>query len=288
MISYNSSTLSEVSFDSWIAASNPHGFDASFHGAPVFPAAAILEIACACGVLAGERRICGVADVIWPAPLNLRNDAQLIRTFVKRIGDSIEYAVASRNESGKSIVNSSGRLVFTSPAASVEAGLISVKALKSQCMTLDAESHYQRLEARGLGYGYSLRSVQELYVCDTFSLSKLVLADTIDHGNNYILHPAIMEGAFQTAIALLDACTSDISYAPFALEELTLIRRVPSIFYAYARLVDSIQSSDLVKSFDIRLCNESGETLAEMKGLTMRALQSSEEGTVLSAENESK
>lgn len=81
---------------------------------------------------------------------------------------------------------------------------------------------------------------------------------------------------------------ADISFVPFAMEEMTLIRRVPSACFAYARPVDSVPSHDNIRTFDISLCNEHGETLAEIKGLAMRALQRSEIKAALSAESEYK
>jgi acyl transferase domain-containing protein len=272
-ISYNSSTLSEVSVDSWIAASGRQMFDISQHGVRHFPASSMLELAYACGTLAGEGRVGELADVSWLAPMNLLPDSRLIRTHLENTEGDVWYAINSLNESGETVVNSRGRIVYATSTVRSETNPLSLKMLKAKCARLDSASHYQRLEELGLAYEHSFRTVHELYICEAYSLSKLMLADALDkYAEKYVLHPAVIDGAFQTAIAQLGAGSSGVSYAPYSLEALKIIHRVSSGCYAYARPVDSLPSGEQVRTFDISLCNDQGETLAEFKGLALRAV----------------
>ncbi|WP_208113711.1 SDR family NAD(P)-dependent oxidoreductase [Tahibacter aquaticus] len=274
LVSYNSSTLRDISFDSWISSALLAEFQLSLQGARVLPAAAILELACACASLAGDRRIRGVRDIVWSQPLRVQSDVQLVRTYVKDIGDSIEYVVTSLDDGSHKTVHSEGRLLLGSRhAASIDAPH-SIASLKAQGVPLDAATHYQRLESRGIACGTAFRSVQELWCGGGGALARLALAQAPEsRAERFVLHPALIDGAFQAALALLDGVQVRTAYVPFALEELSIVRRVARACYAHAQAVPASRGHDDVRSFDIYLLNEQGDVLVTFKGLALKALQ---------------
>jgi acyl transferase domain-containing protein len=274
LVSYNSSTLRDISFDSWISSALLAEFQLSLQGVRVLPAAAILELACACASLAGDRRIRGVRDIVWSQPLRVQSDVQLVRTYVKDIGDSIEYVVTSLDDGSHKTVHSEGRLLLGSRhAASIDAPH-SIASLKAQGVPLDAATHYQRLESRGIACGTAFRSVQELWCGGGGALARLALAQAPEsRAERFVLHPALIDGAFQAALALLDGVQVRTAYVPFALEELSIVRRVARACYAHAQAVPASRGHDDVRSFDIYLLNEQGDVLVTFKGLALKALQ---------------
>jgi acyl transferase domain-containing protein len=274
LVSYNSSTLREVSFDSWISTALLTEFQLALHGARVLPAAAILELACACASLAGDRRIRGVRDVVWAQPLQVPSDVQLVRTYVKHIGDSIEYVVTSLDDGSRRTVHSEGRLLLGTRHAVAADAPVSIAALAAQGTHADATTHYQRLEARGIACGTAFRSVQEIWCGGTGALARLALTQAPEsRAERFVLHPALIDGAFQTALALLDGAQARTPYVPLALEELNIVRRVARTCYAHAQFAGAGRGHDDVRVFDIRLLNERGELLVAFNGLALKALQ---------------
>ncbi len=274
LVSYNSSTLREVSFDSWISTALLTEFQLALHGARVLPAAAILELACACASLAGDRRIRGVRDVVWAQPLHVPSDVQLVRTYVKHIGDSIEYVVTSLDDGSRKTVHSEGRLLLGARHAVATDAPVSIAALAAQGTHVDAATHYQRLEARGIVCGTAFRSVQEIWCGGAGALARLALTQAPEsRAERFVLHPALIDGAFQTALALLDGVHARTTYVPLALEELSIVRRVARTCYVHAQIAGAGRGHDDVRVFDIRLLNERGELLVTFKGLALKALQ---------------
>lgn len=274
LVSYNSSTLRAVSFDSWISPALLTEFQLALRGARVLPAAAILELACACASLAGDRRIRGVRDVVWAQPLQVPSDVQLVRTFVKHIGDSIDYVVTSLDDGSRKTVHSEGRLLLGPRHASATDTPLSIAAFMAQGTHVDAATHYQRLEARGIACGTAFRSVQEIWCGGAGALARLALEQVPEsRAERFVLHPALVDGAFQTALALLDGVHQRTPYVPLALEELSIVRRVARTCYVHAQLASTSRSHDDVRVFDICLINERGEVLVTFKGLALKALQ---------------
>jgi polyketide synthase PksN len=274
LVSYNSSTLREVSFDSWISTALLTEFQLALQGARVLPAAAILELACACASLAGDRRIRGVRDVVWAQPLHVPSDVQLVRTYVKHIGDSIEYVVTSLDDGSRRTVHSEGRLLLGARHAVATDAPVSIAALAAQGTHVDAATHYQRLEARGIACGTAFRSVQEIWCGGGGALARLALTQAPEsRAERFVLHPALIDGAFQTALALLDGVPARTTYVPLALEELSIVRRVARNCYVHAQVAGAGRGHDDVRVFDIRLLNERGELLVAFKGLALKALQ---------------
>uniref|UniRef100_UPI0021476F30 polyketide synthase dehydratase domain-containing protein n=1 Tax=Tahibacter caeni TaxID=1453545 RepID=UPI0021476F30 len=281
LISYNSSTLREVSFDSWLSTTPPAPFTQALHGHAALSPAAVLELACACAGLAGDRRIRGVRDVVWTQPLYLDSDLQLVRTSVRDTAGAIEYAVASLDDGGRRTVHSHGRLLLGSRQTAALPAPPAIAALKAQGVPLDAAAHYQRLEARGIVCGAGLRSVRELWCGPGTALARVALDPSADGGDaHFVLHPALIDGAFQVALALLDGPARS-AYAPQALEELQIVRRAARSCYVHARMAAPGRGADDRHVFDICLLTEDGERLAAFKGLALRAVPRAEVANAL-------
>ncbi|MEO7323244.1 MAG: SDR family NAD(P)-dependent oxidoreductase [Dokdonella sp.] len=282
LVSYNSSTLRDISFDSWISTAMLAEFQLSLQGTQVVPGAAILELACACASLAGNRRIRGVGDIVWSQPLRVHSDVQLVRTSVKDIGDSIEYVVTSFDNGSQKSVYSEGRLLLGSRHGAVDEIPRSIAALKSQGTPIDSASHYERMHARGICCGEGLRSVQEIWCGGSNALARLALTPAAESGaERFVLHPALIDGAFQTALALLDGPFARTAYLPFALEELSIVRRVVRACYVHAQVVPVRRGQDELRVFDICLLNDQGEVLVMLKRLTLKALTHAHSSTSL-------
>jgi len=292
LVSYNSSTLKQVSFSSSLSDDEFYALEHRVNNEKIFPGAGFMEIACIAGNIAGEQRVTKIKDIVWIHPLSFQNGPQMVQTFMKTIGNSTEYEIISLDEENERVVHSEGRLFFESdevPGVNVdvkEETNISIQQLKTQCLAPQEGSHYyQNFKSFGFDYGSAFQAIQQFYVSDTFALSMLNIAEHLKADfDQYILHPSIIDGALQTVVGLIGQVESGTPYLPFALDEVEIIRPITHTCYAYVEPVDSEEHHQVdFKKFNIQLLNERGDVLVRMKDFYVRALttvESSQQGDV--------
>ena len=277
LVSYNSSTLREISFSSSLSDTAFYAADHAVNDERIFPGAGFLEMACIAGNIAGEQKVRKIRDIVWILPLSFRNGPRVVRTALKPLGDCVEYVVSSFDDDNETVVHSEGRLVFGSGRADAsDAGSrMSLDALKALCATpQDGAAIYEKYREHGFHYGSSFRTIQEIYVNDSFALSRLSIAESLkDEFGQFVLHPSILDGALQTAAGLVGNLASPVPYLPFALDEIEILRPLPQTCYAYVERAGApMQNHAGVTKFNIRLLNESGDVLLQFTNLYVRPL----------------
>ncbi|MCU1350557.1 MAG: hypothetical protein JWO56_3587, partial [Acidobacteria bacterium] len=276
-ISYNSSTLQDVSFTSSLSDTSFYAVDHQVNGEGIFPGAGFLELACIAGNMAGDQRVRKIKDIVWSQPLSFRNGPQTVRTLLKHVGESVEVGISSFDDENEAILHSEGRLVFASGRVEhADAGnRVSIQELKAQCAAPEAgATYYEKFRKFGLHYGPSFRTIQEIYVTGSFALSRLAIAEQLKGDfAQFILHPSIMDGALQTAGGLVGGLEAATPYLPFALDEVDILQPLPPTCYAFAEFADAREQKYAgVRKFNIRLLSESGELLVTFRNLFVRAL----------------
>jgi polyketide synthase PksL len=281
LVSHNSSTLNDVSFNSRLADTEFYATDHTVNQEQIFPGSGFLEIAAVCGSLAAEQRTCRIRDVIWGHPLSFREGPQDLRTYMKHIGEAVEYAITSLGEDNEQVVHSEGRLLFLADgddAAAVDAPPAtreSLHLLKERCTIVQsADDIYRGFATHGLIYGRGLQVIRELYAGETCVLARLQLPDHLkEEFAEFVLHPALIDGALQTVAALLTSARAQRQYLPFALEEMDLLRPLTQVCYAFAEsAASSRQNGSQSRKFNIQILNENGDVLVRLRNLHMMPL----------------
>ena len=273
LVTLNTSTLREVCFSSWLHADAFYATDHRVRQEPIFPGAAFLEIACLSGRLAAERRVSRISDIVWIRPLSFSGGAQTLRTFLKPIGDGVEYAVTALDEDNERVVHCEGRLLFDASVSVDET--IALDEFKAQCIERRDGAHYYAEFARhGLHYGPTFQTLQEVHVDGRRALAKLAIDATLQADfDRFILHPSILDGALQAVAALIHLAEPGTPCLPFALEELEIVRPLGRTCYAFVEATAEASGASGIQQFNIRLLNERGETAIRMKHLHVRALK---------------
>jgi acyl transferase domain-containing protein/NADP-dependent 3-hydroxy acid dehydrogenase YdfG len=275
LISYNSSTLNEVSFTSWLSDTAFYAADHKVHGESIFPGAGFLEMMCIAANIAGEREVRRITDVVWIQPLRVRS-RQPVRTVLRRGADAVDFEISSLDDENETIVHSEGRVTFSSAALPADAGeRIAIEAVKARCARLeDRTAYYDELRAIGLQYGPAFQTIQELHSDGSIAVSRLKIAENLRAGfDEFMLHPALIDGALQTVGGLMKGGQPQTAYLPFALDEIEIIRPVPHTCYAYAERSDeTAPQNGGVTKFNVRILNESGDVLVRIRNLYVRPL----------------
>jgi polyketide synthase PksL len=274
LIGYNSSTLQEVSFSSTLSPDAFYAVDHKVHDESIFPGAGFLEMACVSATIAGEQRVRKLTGIVWASPLSFRTGAQTVRTTLRPNSNGIEFEISSLDDENEKLVHSEGNVILvngTAPAADGEDRLV-LEALKERSAKSGGRvALYDTFRAYGLQYGPSFQTVQELYVNGSFALSQLKVPEHLQGElGEFVLHPAIIDGALQTVAGLVGNRDATTVHLPFALDEIELLRPVPRSCYAYVERADAQQSHGGVARFNIRILSESGDVLVRMNNLYVR------------------
>jgi acyl transferase domain-containing protein len=277
LISYNSSTLREMSFTSCLSDKAFYAIDHKVNEEGIFPGTGFLEMACIAGSIAAEHRIRRITDIVWSRPLSFRSGSQTVRTSLKYAGESVVYTVSSLDEDSETVLHSEGRLAFNSnwtTPADAEYSL-AIEKLKTQCSKREeGDEYYSRLSRLGLNYGPSFRCIREIYIGDSFALAKLRIPEGLKADfEQFILHPSIMDGALQTVGALAGGPESLTPHLPFALDAIDILHPLRHTCYAYVEFSGSREPNRSgVRKFNIRLLNESGDVLIGFRNLFARPI----------------
>nr|WP_246027806.1 MULTISPECIES: SDR family NAD(P)-dependent oxidoreductase [Paenibacillus] len=191
-------------------------------------------------------------------------------------GGEIAYEIfGDSGESGTDRpVYSEGRLAF---APITEAPVLNITAVREQCRvgTLSSYQCYEAFGDMGIFYGPMHQGIEKVYAGVDQALAKLSLPSSgYDTTDQFVMHPGLMDAAFQSVIGLNAAVLSSGKAAmrpalPFALEELVLFNQCSSEMWAWVRYSERSRQESTVLKVDIDLCDEQGTVCVRMKGLTL-------------------
>ena len=275
LISYNASTLKEVCFNSLLSDREFYSQEHQVNEENIFPGCGFLEIACISGNIAGEEKVCKIKDIVWMHPLSFRKGSQMVQTFLKPNGNSTAYQITSLDDENERMIHSEGRLIFQNGRnhSEVVEKSIPIKALKEKCSKpREGVYYYDLFRKTGFNYGPAFQTIQELYINNSYALSKLKIANHLKDGfDQFILHPSLLDGALQTVAGLIGSVESDTPHLPFAIDEIEILRPIPQTCYVHAEFTDSERRMTGVKKFNIQLLNEEGDILVKIKNFYARA-----------------
>ncbi|WP_116811138.1 SDR family NAD(P)-dependent oxidoreductase [Steroidobacter cummioxidans] len=278
LVSHNSSTLQEVSFSSLLSAHEFYARDHRVNEEMIFPGAGYLEIARLAGCVAAAARVTAIKDVVWVQPLVFSSESQLLQTALQPGDGEAQYTITSFDQNHDKVVHAEGVVQFQDDAfePQLSEAHLHIEALKKQCSKrMDGASYYDQVEKSGLSYGPSFRTVQELYVGDSFALSRLQLPDELATDlDEYVLHPSIVDGALQTVSGLIGRVETSVPYLPFAIEEVQILRSTAPSCYVHVEAAGcESQGGADVRKFNLQITNEQGLVLVKFSNFCVRSFK---------------
>jgi len=275
--------MRSVAFNSTLKSNSYYGNDHKVNGQSIFPGSGVLEIAVVAGQIAAESEIVAIEDVVWSTPVPVDADQQLITTFTLE-DECLVFESFSYSANNEKNIHAEGRLLTISqPKETINR--ISIPTLRSSSDSEKTGSEvYELFSEAGFDYGTTFQTIDWLCCGEGFALSKLNLSSLLQPDfHEYILHPTLVDGAFQTVAGLLNTASSDDTYVPFALGSLELFHPISSNCYAYVQPVNSRDSRPDIKKFSILLVNQSGLVLARMNDFYVHEMVNSQRQNKLSS-----
>lgn len=244
--------------------------DHQVDGAVVLPGAAWLEL-----LAAGQdsHEACAFSDISFSHALVLTSKA--VSLEVQRDTDGRLHAHSLDIESNATLHASA------TPIAAERLGEPAYLNLENIRGALDIEddisSFYQGLAARGLSYGPAFQGVKAIRRSQDEALVEVqVTVPTQD----FRLHPALLDSAFQSLVALVDDGLQNEPMIPVALRRLWYRKgQAGEHVFAHIRL---LRHDARGCEADLQLCDTEGKVLADLRGLRFQRLtQSASRGDAL-------
>ncbi|WP_370589417.1 SDR family NAD(P)-dependent oxidoreductase [Thermoactinomyces sp. CICC 10522] len=256
-------------------------------GKRVLPGMVYLEMARAAAMAVSSRTESGeratalrLKNVSWNRPLVL--DAPTVRVHIGLFpgnNGEITYEIYKQPENGDAdpTVYCQGRIV---PAkAGDQTPQLDLPALRALCgkRMLTPAACYAAFQSLGIVYGPGYQGLEEIYAGQGQVLAKISLPDSVaDTADQYHLHPSLIDAAVQSSLGLVSAEDRTVLFLPFALDELEIYGNCTPRMWALVRRRPKETANANLQKLDIDFCDEQGSLRLRMKGLTMKAVQSTE------------
>lgn len=265
--------------EAWSQALNsnylPYLPDHKVDGLVVLPGAAYVELGFAARNEAGHGTVGAIEDLRFAKALVIgaREEPEL-RTVYHR--GTRKYSVYSRVAVADPWTHhASGRLSLLPPGEQPKLDFEPIRAL---CVERrDAEQHYRNMQARGLHYGPWFQGVRELWLHPTGNevLACIERKEPAEESpTREAIDPTLLDACFQTLLATLDGSDRRV-FVPVTIRRVVLWSQLGSRIWCHGRRTGG--SEDTVEG-DLRLCDEAGNILAEVRGVRARALNRTEDG----------
>jgi len=258
-----------------VRTSDPVSRDHVIAGRHIVPGACVLEIG-----RAGAESILGtpvrqIEAFSWLAPAELEEEGEL-RLSV-RLDDPADGRHGGR---GFGIFDAAtdrrlARARIGEATDSVPTRL-DLDALRARLdRDIDCGQVYANMLERGYAYGPLFRTLKTLVAGEREALGSLVVPDAlIDDADRYLLHPAILDGAFQSVLGILELGerADATMYLPFHVGRIVAERSTgPGPVWVHATLSD--RASEQSIRFDLSIADSGGQIVASVTDFTLRALR---------------
>lgn len=245
----------------------------------VLPGVAYLEMVRAAGQLAdGNRHVGKIKNFVWMHPIGFDGNPKEVCTDFYPSDDGIEFEVSTTNAAdGQRTVNAGGKLCY-GEGDGFEDERMDIKSIISRCGNGNdrAGAYYGRMEALRNAAGPRFRGLTEFYCNEEEGLSRLrVLPEFNDSIREYLLHPTLTDGAFQTVNAFAWSVLqgSDPIYVPFAMEEMEIAEGPFTAAYAYVCKAEHFDETGIdTVACHLSILDENGRIVVRIKGLNFRQI----------------
>lgn len=236
-------------------------------GKNILPGVAYIEFARKAVEEATGKEVCAVKHIVWQKPVIVDHDLMSLYVQLQSEADRIKFKIISR-EGISTALHCQGSAYLKREDCS-KRKVLNITRLKNKLQNeWNQEQHYHNFVVRNMRHGKSMQAIQKLYTGRNDALGYIELPEVIQSSRkDFVLHPAILDGALQTVIGVESAVLSDHNkiFLPFEIQKVTLYDMLPNKLYSYA-----VKTAE--QEFTVWLTNLSGKVVAKLAGLRMRSV----------------
>lgn len=257
----------------------PYLSDHRVQAIPVLPGAAYLEMALA-AAREHEGSLPALESIVLLRPIVL-DENEGVTVQVSLAPETKSFAIHSRPsvEGAAWTVHATGSYRPTSGEEAPRRESIEALLANSQ-RELVAADCYPAFERYGLTYGPAFQGIERLHFVADAVLGRIRLPVAAGHDDGYVLHPALLDACFQSAICAIFAPGTalpqhDNAFVVAGIDAVTVFGVVPTDVWSHVRIVD-VSSTRIVAH--VRILDASGRVVAEIRGLRCQTLERSASG----------
>ncbi|WP_366572803.1 type I polyketide synthase [Bacillus velezensis] len=234
----------------------------------VLPGVCHLEMAAYGAGLWGERPVVSLQSVWYMEPIVTGTDPRSVMIEFEAEKERISYVIKEKGADGA--LFSQGEVICKEKGASFEAPAFQLPAPFAQ--RTEPEDIYHSFSEAGIVQKDSFQVIREFSYTERKALAKLTLPSHLEADfKQYILHPSLMDGAVQTAMAhVLQFQKEPALIVPFSFGEIQLLEPLAKTVFVHAEV-----KAASVHQFDLHICDERGVLLAAVKDFIIKEVQES-------------
>ncbi|QCT30372.1 SDR family NAD(P)-dependent oxidoreductase [Bacillus velezensis] len=234
----------------------------------VLPGVCHLEMAAYGAGLWGERPVVSLQSVWYMEPIVTGTDPRYVMIEFEAEKERISYVIKEKGADGA--LFSQGEVICKEKGASFEAPAFQLPAPFAQ--RTEPEDIYHSFSEAGIVQKDSFQVIREFSYTERKALAKLTLPSHLEADfKQYILHPSLMDGAVQTAMAhVLQFQKEPALIVPFSFGEIQLLEPLAKTVFVHAEV-----KAASVHQFDLHICDERGVLLAAVKDFIIKEVQES-------------
>jgi acyl transferase domain-containing protein/NAD(P)-dependent dehydrogenase (short-subunit alcohol dehydrogenase family) len=209
-------------------------------------------------------------DVYWIAPVVVGSQDVRVDVRLTPQNDRIGFEIVQDGT-----VHSKGSLA-TGPLDPGGLRKLDIAAVQSRCRPGKTRAElYTLFEQYGLAYGSSFQVIERYAHNEREILAELQLPEEArQRMGDYVLHPSIMDGVFQTvtALSMFGLQHSGKQFIPFHLESAEILKPTGDRCFVYATINNDRAHEGTLPSFNATLTDAEGGVLVDIHNLQKRPI----------------
>ncbi|MBL8149457.1 MAG: SDR family NAD(P)-dependent oxidoreductase, partial [Blastocatellia bacterium] len=281
LLHQNVSDISRQAFRSTFKGTEFFFTDHVVHGRKIMPGAAFLEIARAAieNSLPAKRNgsVC-LKNIVWAEPIVAQQQMEIMVEVLPVNTDTLTFEIYSENNSR--IVHARGTAELTTPTELYRTDLELLKK-RFTLAKISSDFCYKAFERIGISYGAAHRGLFQLLIGNDQQnqrqvLAEIVIPEDVAKVEKFVLHPSILDSAFQAVFGFAYDLPNAQAAIPFALDSIQIYKPLPRKAWALMQQVGAANRYDGMHKLNITLYNDNGEVCVTVNGLTSRVPKDNE------------
>ncbi|QNJ43592.1 SDR family NAD(P)-dependent oxidoreductase [Streptomyces buecherae] len=278
LLHHNRSSLFEQRFTTTFTGREPFLDGHRVSGRKVLPGAVTLEMARLAGALSLEQEVRSVRDVMWRHPIEVGEEPVEVTVRLVPEEESVLVRVGLDEGPPAARVCMEARIDLGTEPAAPPGGAppLDLSGVIARCESkLDGSAGYAAMAAAGLDNGPGFQVIEEVLYGDGHAVAQLALPPAADRDPADVLHPALVNGAFQAVIALMAEPAgqprANRLLLPFSVAAIDIRGPLPEECVAHLRRAGDATPGGSVDRFDITLTDLTGKALVVVKDYALKS-----------------
>jgi polyketide synthase PksN len=239
---------------------------------PTLPGVAYLDFARKAGEIAAGRKVRKIRNILWVSPLTVQNGVpNEVFIELKPSGDAVSFEVFSEREGGGRQLYCQGKLYYaTAQEEAAEDEFVDIAAILGRCEQVnDAERAYPQFKTLGLDLGPTFQALQAVHRNPQagFEVLGALRIPDLDalRFDEFVLHPSLVDSAFQAAMGARLADTGGEMFVPYSLGEVEILHPLTPVCYSYVTEAGDGKKASNLSKMNVLIVDEHGKVLVRVR-----------------------